>query len=69
MWIILLPVIYKVKFLLDLWLENPPPDAYFFTQLVLIESIIVTLGFPLATAARAPGKMKLYELTLGIIQL
>ena len=43
-------------------------DAVLFTQLKIIESLILTIVFQ-STAARAPGKMKIYELTLGIIQL
>ncbi|MPM91899.1 hypothetical protein SDC9_139033 [bioreactor metagenome] len=29
----------------------------------------MALSYPIATAARAPGKMKIYELTLGVLQL
>ncbi len=69
MWIILLPIIFKIEFLVDFWLKNPPVDVYLFAQLALIESIIFAISMPLTTAARAPGKMKLYELTLGAMQL
>jgi hypothetical protein len=54
---------------LQLWLKNPPPDAVFFTRLALIEVLINSISLPLMTAARAPGKMKAYELTLGTIQI
>lgn len=69
MWIILLPIIFKIEFILDFWLKNAPIDAYLFAKLALVESIIFAISMPLTTAARAPGKMKLYELTLGTIQL
>jgi hypothetical protein len=69
MWIIALPLIIEMKMILNIWLKNVPPFAVLFTQLSIVESLILSLSLPLATAARAPGKMKTYELTLGIIQL
>ncbi len=69
MWILLLPIILKIEFLIDLWLKNAPAETYLFAQLALLESLIFAISMPLTTAARAPGKMRLYELTLGTIQL
>jgi O-antigen/teichoic acid export membrane protein len=69
MWIIALPLLVELEMILNIWLKNVPPDAVLFTQLKIIESLIVSLSLPLITAARAPGKMRTYELTLGIIQL
>lgn len=56
MWIILVPIIFKIEFVLDFWLKNTPIDAYLFAQLALVESIIFAISMPLTTAARAPGK-------------
>jgi O-antigen/teichoic acid export membrane protein len=69
MWIIALPLLLEMEMVLSIWLKNVPPDAVLFTQLTIIESLILAISLPIATAARAPGKMKIYELTLGIIQL
>ena len=69
MWVFALPMLIEMETILKLWLKIPPPEAVLFTQLALIESLIVSFSLPLATAARAPGKMKLYELSLGTIQL
>lgn len=69
MWILLLPIILKIEFLVDLWLKSAPVETYLFAQLALLESLVFAISMPLATAARAPGKMRLYELTLGTIQL
>ena len=69
MWIIALPLLLEMEMILNIWLKNVPPDAVLFTQLSIIESLILSLSLPLTTAARAPGKMRTYELTLGIIQL
>lgn len=67
-WVCSLPFLLEMDFLLQVWLKNPPPEAALFSRLALIESIILSVTLPIATAARAPGKMKTYELTLGIIQ-
>ncbi len=69
MWVFALPMILEMNTILSIWLKTPPPEALLFTQLALIESLILSISLPIATAARAPGKMKLYELSLGSIQI
>lgn len=69
MWVFALPMIIEMNTILGIWLKTPPPEALIFTQLALIESLILSISLPIATAARAPGKMKLYELSLGSIQI
>jgi len=69
MWVFALPMILEMDTILRVWLKNPPPEALLFTQLALIESLILSISLPLTTAVRAPGKMKLYELSLGSIQI
>ncbi|WP_198330402.1 lipopolysaccharide biosynthesis protein [Psychrobacter cibarius] len=69
MWVFALPMILEMNTILNIWLKTPPPEALLFTQLALVESLILSISLPIATAARAPGKMKLYELSLGSIQI
>lgn len=69
MWVFALPLYLEMETILHLWLVTPPPEAIYFSQLALIEAVIMALSLPLATAARAPGRMRFYELTLGTIQL
>jgi O-antigen/teichoic acid export membrane protein len=69
MWVFGLPLLVEMETVLNLWLENPPELAVLFTRLAIVESLILSLSLPIATAARAPGKMKFYELSLGSIQL
>lgn len=69
MWIISFPMFLEMDFILNLWLKNPPEGAVLFSRLSLIEVLINSLCLPLATAARAPGRMKEYELILGSIQI
>lgn len=69
MWVFALPLLLRMDYVLTLWLKNPPEGAVLFTQLALIEALIVSVSMPLTTAARAPGKMMLYELVLGSMQI
>lgn len=69
MWVFALPLFLEMEPVLRLWLKNPPPNSVLFTRLALIEVLITSISLPLATAARAPGRMKVYELTLGTIQI
>lgn len=68
MWVFALPFFLEMDIILQLWLKNPPPEAVLFTRLALVEVLINSISLPIGTAARAPGKMKIYEFTLGIFQ-
>lgn len=69
MWIFTLPMLLEMDTILRIWLKTPPVEAVIFTQLALIEALILSLSLPITTAARAPGKMKIYELSLGGVQI
>ena len=69
MWVFALPLILEMDTILNVWLKNPPMGAILFTRLALIEVLINSMSLPIATAARAPGRMKVYELSLGSIQV
>ncbi len=69
MWIFSLPLLIRMEFFLTLWLKNVPDYVVLFTRLSIVEVLINSISFPTMTAARASGKVKLYELTLGSLQL
>lgn len=69
MWILALPFILEIENIIRIWLIDPPAETIIFTRLAIIESLILSVTLPIATAARAPGKMKFYELTLGSLQI
>lgn len=69
MWIFALPLFFTMDIVLKLWLKVPPEGAVLFTRLALVEVLINAISLPITTAARAPGKMKTYELSLGSIQI
>jgi hypothetical protein len=69
MWIFALPFIIEMETILGLWLKSVPKGTILFTRLALVEVLINSISMPIQTAARAPGKMKAYELILGSIQI
>lgn len=69
MWVLTLPLLLEMPWILAIWLKAPPPDAVLFTRLALLDASVTALSLPLMTAARAPGKMRGYELSLGSIQV
>ena len=68
LWVVALPLILEMEQVLKLWLVDVPEYTVQFTRLALIEIVINAISTPIATAARAPGKMKTYELSLGLLQ-
>ena len=69
MWVFALPMVVYMDEILTIWLKNVPERAVLFTRLALAEVLIQSISTPIMTAARAPGKMKMYELILGAIQI
>ena len=69
MWLFFLPLFLEMDTILRVWLNTPPLHTALFTKLALVEVLINSISLPLISAARAPGKMKAYELTLGHINL
>jgi O-antigen/teichoic acid export membrane protein len=69
LFLFVLPLALEMPFVLALWLKNPPEYTVIFARLAVIDALINSISLPLMTAARAPGKMKLYEVVLGNIQL
>lgn len=69
MWVFALPMLLEMDAILKIWLKTPPNEAILFTQLAIIESLVLAISMPLTTAARAPGRMALYEVVLGSFQM
>ena len=66
-WLFALPLCLYMEEILTLWLKTVPSRAVLFTRFALIEIILHAISHSIMTAARATGKMKVYELTFGII--
>ncbi len=62
-----LPVILRTEYVLGLWLGQVPPHLVAFCQLALVGTGIDALSNPLATVAKAYGKIRAYQLTVSAI--
>ena len=69
LWVLALPLIIEMELIIRIWLVSVPKDAVLFSQLAIVEALILSISLPLTAAARAPGKMKAYEIILGSIQI
>ena len=64
-----LPICLETEQLLDLWLEEVPEYTSIFVRLTLLLMLIDSLGSPLSTAIQATGKLRKFQLSVGILQL
>lgn len=69
LWLIVLPVYVNCSFLLSLWLKNIPQYSVGFVRLVLIFSLIESLNGPLWISIQATGKIRAYQIIIGIINI
>ncbi|SFA60417.1 Na+-driven multidrug efflux pump [Pedobacter suwonensis] len=67
--IISIPVLLETNFLLSLWLKNPPSGAVLFVQLTVVFNLINSLQIPLTTAVQATGKIRNYQIFVGVAML
>lgn len=65
MFVLTIPIIVNLDYILPLWLANVPDCTKIFTQLILINSLVVTFSGPLSIAAQATGKIRGYQMFMG----
>jgi O-antigen/teichoic acid export membrane protein len=68
-YIICFPIILEIDWILKLWLVEVPKYTVIFCKIIIIQSIFLSYHRPLATVIHAIGKMKIPNLTSGIIYL
>ncbi len=64
-----IPICLEAELILKLWLDIVPDYAVVFVQLTLLSSICVVLGNTLITSVFATGKLRNYELVMGLMAL
>lgn len=69
LFIITLPIMLEIKYLLHLWLGDYPDHTVNFVRIILANVILDTLVNPLWTANAATGKVKIYQITVNSISL
>ena len=64
-WVISLPVVLRIEYILELWLGKYPYYTAIFSRLVVCVTCIESLSFPLIEALVATGRIKKYQLVTG----
>jgi O-antigen/teichoic acid export membrane protein len=67
LYLMALPLIIEINFVLKLWLKNVPEYAPIFCVLLLFNVMVEVLSFPLMTIAQATGNIRLYQLTNSLL--
>ena len=67
--LISIPIIVNTEFIVQLWLGQIPEHTLSFIRLVLVFSLNECLAIPLSTAMMATGKIRNYQLSVGVMQL
>lgn len=66
LYLLTLPLIFNINWILTLWLTNVPEHTQLFTQLVLLDLLIVSAYGPIAYVSQAANKIKEYQLMISI---
>lgn len=69
MFIFALPIFLEVDFVLTIWLQHYPEHTTNFVRLILILSVIDIISNTLATLQSATGKIRNYQLAVGVMML
>jgi O-antigen/teichoic acid export membrane protein len=69
MFLFTLPFMLEMPLVLSLWLKQPPEYTVLFTRLIMVNVLVNSISYPVVTMAMATGKIKIYDLVLGSIQI
>lgn len=67
LFIISLPIVLNINFVLKLWLGDYPEMAPVFIETIIIYYLIDAMQAPLLTAVHATGKLKIHQIVISII--
>ncbi len=63
--ILSLPILIEMPYILKLWLHEIPAYTVLFTRLMLITILIESISYPLMTSIQATGRIKWYQIVVG----
>ncbi len=69
LFLIALPILLNTEFILTIWLTKFPDHTVNFVRLILISALIEVLSGPLITLIAATGKIREYQIAVGVTQL
>lgn len=69
LFIVCLPIMYNIEYILELWLDVVPDYTAVFIQILLISLIINSISTPFYNAIEARGAIALYQLVVTSVQI
>jgi len=67
--VFLIPVIFKIDYVLHLWLQDVPAETNIFSSLIMINLLIRVIARPVINGTHATGKIKRLNLLAGSVGL
>lgn len=69
LFMISLPIIVQTESILTLWLKTPPEYTVVFVRLVVLNSLIEVINYPLVTGLQACGRIRAYQIFISVTYL
>lgn len=69
LWLLAIPVLMQLDYILNLWLVEVPDNTILFCQIIIIHALLYSVMRPFIMAIHAVGNMKPINLTAGTILL
>ncbi|MEA4830698.1 MAG: hypothetical protein VB121_12050, partial [Enterococcus thailandicus] len=67
LYLLSLPILLETETILQLWLKIVPEFSVIFVRLVIIAALIDSLSVTLMASIQATGKIKLYQVVIGLL--
>ena len=67
LWILALPILMQMDYILNIWLIEVPKDTVLFCQIMIVHALISSLNRPYVMAIHATGNMKQTNITAGVL--
>lgn len=64
-----MPLVVEIDYILSIWLNEYPPYAPIFCQLIIVTSWIESFNYSIGTAIQASGKIKKYQIFVSGLSL
>lgn len=65
LFVIAMPLIINMEYVLGLWLKEVPEYTVIFSKLALVDALVISITDPISTAVQAIGKVKWYQIVVG----
>ena len=69
LWLVALPILLETPAIIKLWLGQVPDYVVPFTRIIIIITAVDSLSGSIMTLCHATGKIRLYQFTVGIINI